>query len=108
MGWGNVTGALRWNRVFSPRLFVNTTLDVRALRLRHVVRVDQQVRWPTPHDRLLRLHVRHPRPGRQGRRRVRPDDRHYLRAGVGAVTHRFSPGALSFEIDGVNESDSAT
>lgn len=24
--WGNVTGTLRWNHIFNPRLFVNTTL----------------------------------------------------------------------------------
>ena len=30
--WGNIVGSLRWNHVFSPRLFVNTTLNYTQYR----------------------------------------------------------------------------
>ena len=34
LGWGNTTGTLRWNHLFSQKLFLNTTLSVTNFRFR--------------------------------------------------------------------------
>lgn len=33
LGWGNLTGALRWNHIWSPKLFSNTTLTYSKYKL---------------------------------------------------------------------------
>lgn len=99
LGWGNVTGALRWNRVISPRLFVNTTLTFARYGFDTQSEVIEEFDGRTTTDFFAYTSGIRDIGGKVNAE-FRPDDRHYLRAGIGVIGHRFSPGALSFEIDG--------
>ena len=106
MGWGNVTAALRWNRVLSPRLFVNTTL--RFARYDFDVSSEAQSEFTSEGDRITQTD----RFGYTSGIRDwggaidaewRASDAHYVRAGASATAHRFSPGGFSSTVDGVEQ-----
>lgn len=98
LGWGNVTSALRWNHIWSPKLFANTTLtysryrfetsngyESRELENRTVVSEDKfdllyfsginDVAGKIDFDFL-------------------PSPDHYIRFGANAILHTFKPGTF--------------
>ncbi|WP_223827597.1 TonB-dependent receptor [Hymenobacter armeniacus] len=83
--WGNTIGTLRWNHVFSPRLFVNTTLAVSDYQYSLTNRLDQfsfglgsNIR-----DYTARTDVEYT-----------PTDKHLFKAGALFTQHRFGVGRL--------------
>lgn len=103
--WGNFTGSLRWNHVFSPRLFSNTTFTASDFQLssgRLVAFYNNSAPNVPPEFSfrdsssvvsLFRTRVRD--------LSIKTDlsyfaNRHLtLRSGLGLTTHRFQPGVLS-------------
>ncbi len=109
LGWGNVTSALRWNHIWSPKLFANTTLtysryrfetsngyESRELENKTVVSEDKfdllyfsginDVAGKIDFDFL-------------------PSPDHYIRFGANVILHTFKPGSFragysSFEAGG--------
>lgn len=98
LGWGNITSALRWNHIWSPRLFANSTLTYsrykfntengfgsRELENKSVVSEDKfdlsylsginDVAAKIDFDFL-------------------PVPEHYVRFGANAILHTFKPGAF--------------
>ena len=83
--WGNTVGALRWNHVFSPRLFVNTTVSVSDYQYNITNRLDQ-------FSFALGSSIR----DYSGRTdfEFTPNDRHALKFGGQFTQHRFGVGRL--------------
>ena len=98
-GWGNLTTALRWNRVLSSKLFANTTLTY--TRYRFEVEAEERSRsrqgGQTSED-VFKL--RYDSGIRDWSARLDldylPSPNHYIRLGGSAVFHRFSPGASQY------------
>ncbi|MBJ6109709.1 TonB-dependent receptor [Hymenobacter sp. BT523] len=83
--WGNTIGTLRWNHVFSPRLFVNTSVAVSDYQYSLTNRLDQfsfglgsNIR-----DYTARTDVEYT-----------PTDKHLFKAGALFTQHRFGVGRL--------------
>ena len=83
--WGNTLGALRWNHVFSPRLFVNTTASVSDYKYELTNRLDQF---------SFRLGSRITDYSARTDVEYTPTDRHVLRAGAVLTQHVFGVGRL--------------
>lgn len=100
-GWGNVTGALRVNHVFSPRLFANVTATLS--RYGFGVDVREETRIASTTDGYA---MRYRSAIRDVGVRVDfdyvPSPRHYVRAGASVTQHRFSPGAISGNLENVD------
>ncbi|PJJ59259.1 TonB-dependent receptor-like protein [Hymenobacter chitinivorans DSM 11115] len=84
--WGNAVGALRWNHVFSPKLFLNTTASVTRYQYQIANRLDQFGFSLSSEilDYALRSDLDY-----------LASDKHTLKLGVSATTHRFNVGRLS-------------
>ncbi|UYZ64991.1 TonB-dependent receptor [Hymenobacter weizhouensis] len=83
--WGNKVGALRWNHVFNRKLFLNTTASVTSYKYSITNKLDQfsfslasDIR-----DLTLRTDLDY-----------LPNDRHTLKFGATATSHRFGTGRL--------------
>ena len=83
--WGNTVGSLRWNHVFSPKLFANTTAAVSDYKYNLTNKLDQ-------FSFGLGSNIR----DYTGRTdfEYTPDDRHHLKAGAMLTQHRFGVGRL--------------
>ena len=84
--WGNTLGALRWNHVFSPKLFVNTTASVSDYKYTLTNKLDQFSF--TLGSRITDY---------TGRTdfEYTPDDRHQLKFGAVLTQHTFGVGRLN-------------
>ena len=103
--WGNTTAALRWNHLFSDKLFANTTLTFSD----YDFNVNQEERFERGDAELVAA--------QRYRSGVRdwgatidfdylPGPRHYVRFGAGATLHDFNPGALSqIDVDATTRLD---
>ncbi|MCC2548081.1 TonB-dependent receptor [Hymenobacter sp. BT175] len=83
--WGNTVGALRWNHVFSPRLYVNTSVSYTRYQYDITNKLDQfsfglgsDIR-----DLALRTDFSYV-----------PNDRHTVQFGATTTNHRFGVGRL--------------
>ena len=83
--WGNTVGALRWNHVFSPRLFVNTSVSVSDYKYNLTNRLDQF---------SFGLGSRITDYSGRTDFEYTPNDRHLLKAGAMLTQHRFGVGRL--------------
>ena len=95
LDWGNLTGALRWTRVLSPRAFAAVTLTASDYRF-DVGAYTEEARG-TPDESVAR--IRYTSGIRDLGARADLDlalgRGHTARVGGGATLHRFTPGALS-------------
>ncbi len=93
--WGNLTGALRWTRVLSPRAFAAVT--VTASDYRFDVGSNVEEARGTPDEAIARIRytsgIRDL--GARADLDLSPGRGHTVRVGGGATLHRFTPGALS-------------
>jgi hypothetical protein len=90
--WGNATGTLRWNHVFGPRAFANTTLvfndyqfDFRAKQENFEVGLSSGIRdlgWKTDLD-------------------FYPSPQHKIKMGVSVTHHTFVPNVASGRQDSI-------
>ncbi|WP_426492706.1 TonB-dependent receptor [Hymenobacter sp. 102] len=83
--WGNAVGSLRWNHVFNPRLFLNTTASVTHYKYQIRNQLDQFAFNLSSDIRDLTL---------RSDLDYLPNDRHALKFGVTATHHRFGTGSL--------------
>lgn len=101
VGWGNATGALRWNHLFNDKLFSNTTLTYS--RFFYESR-DQYTRETTLSDQPLvrdllyfRYHSNNRDFGLSTDFDYRPNPDQTIRFGASAVLHHFQPGRFSYD-----------
>ena len=83
--WGNTVGSLRWNHVFSPKLFVNTTFSTTRYQYGIANKLDQFGFSLSSdiQDYALRTDFEYA-----------PSDKHTFKAGVTATSHLFGVGRL--------------
>ena len=85
--WGNTIGSLRWNHVFSPRLFVNTTVSVSDYKYNLTNKLADAFSFNLG-SRITDY---------TGRTdfEYTPNDRHLLKAGAILTQHTFGVGRLN-------------
>lgn len=97
LDWGNITSAVRWNHVFTPKLFLNTTATFSQYEFGTNIGVEDRDKNPggQPDDigKFL-LKYRSGIDDWAGRLDFdwRPDPRHDVRFGAHAIRHSFDPG----------------
>jgi hypothetical protein len=93
-GWGNLMGTLRWNHVFSPKLFSNTTLNYSRYSFSTNYNYDYQL---DSTGNLVQLYGRYYSMIRDAVFKLdfeyRPNPWHTIKFGTGAIAHAFDPGA---------------
>ena len=94
--WGNITTALRWNWIVSPKLFANTTLTYSEYKLNSIAGYERQ------RDTALQAATGKYTSGINdvaGRIDFDylPNPKHRIRFGAGVVHHTYNPGA--FQVD---------
>lgn len=95
LNWGNITTALRWNHVFSPRLFSNSTLTYSRYRFNIFSKYEEE---GTNGQDDLKQEAKYYSGIEDITAKLefdfvpRPD--HYLRFGVNLTQHHFTPGAI--------------
>lgn len=98
LGWGNLTGALRWNHVFTDKLFANTTLTYSNYSLDTRVKFGTDITSP-PSQEFISLQYL------SGIRDYAakidfdyvPNPQHFVRFGAHAISHLFKPGVFNLE-----------
>lgn len=101
-GWGNSTSALRWNHVFSPRLFANSTLTYSQYRFRTKVEYNSFERegGQTTQEDINNVDYRSGINDWAAKVDFdfMPNPAHYVRFGGGAILHTFKPGQFRSRI----------
>lgn len=85
--WGNATTTARWNHVFTPRLFMNTSATFTDYRYTLNQEVDVFKAEVSSHIRDISL---------KADLDFAANPRHYIRFGGGGIYHTFGVGRLSF------------
>lgn len=99
LSWGNTITALRWNRVFSPKLFGNLTATHSRYRFDVFRNFEEVIKSPTEVEKTFAKDEY-----RSGIRDFAikldfdwlPQHNHYIRFGSNVILHQFSPGVYSF------------
>jgi hypothetical protein len=99
-GWGNTTLALRWNHLFSNRLFGNLTLT----RSEYEFSLSSDERYRDG-SHLLRYTSGIEDLGARYDLDFMPSPQHAIKAGIAVVSHDFRPGAAHFRIEGDQNMD---
>ncbi len=109
--WGNITSALRWNHIFTPKLFSNTTLTYSRYRFD----ISEDYRYEYLNDTTNQIMVD------RGLSRYLsgiedyaakidfdylPAPQHSVRFGASAIHHTFRPGALNYQYDDASYGES--
>lgn len=94
--WGNVITAMRWNRVFTPKLFANFTGTFS--RYRFSIFQNYEERSPDGDVFFENQYVSGIRDwAAKADFDFIPTPNHYIRFGANTIAHRFSPGVLSYK-----------
>jgi len=99
VSWANTALALRWNHLFSPRLFVNTTAIFGRYHLMQQHRTKYELLDPDEYrkDEFLNEYQSNIQDvGLKTAFEFYPDHRHLLRWGIQGVHHRFLPGIRTY------------
>ncbi len=101
-GWGNRTAALRWNHVFSPRLFANSTLTYSRYRFNTNVAYTskEQEKGKVISEDINDVNYFSGINDWAGKVDFdfMPNPAHYIRFGAGAILHTFKPGQFRSRI----------
>ena len=99
--WGNIIGALRWNRELSSQLFANTTFTYSRYKFKTGIEYtykddDDEEKFLFEYtsgieDLALKIDLDH-----------LPNPDHYLKYGAGATYHNFTPGVNFYEFSGTD------
>lgn len=102
-GWGNVTTALRWNHVWTPKLFSNTTLTFSQYDLELGATYGSYDVAADERDRISLNYVSgiNDFAGKIDFDYL-PSPRHFIRFGLSGIHHTFKPG--KFDLDQIDES----
>jgi hypothetical protein len=99
LDWGNAIGALRWNYVFNPRLFSNTTLTYTnyLFRVRNEFETER-VSGGVGRTEYNRIQYRSGIKdwGARVDFNYLPNPEHYIKFGGGYIYHTFNPGVNRF------------
>ena len=103
IGWGNLTTALRWNHVWSPNLFSNTTLTLSD----YTFDTDNRFKETEGSSLVSELKLAYTSGIRDWAGRIDfdylPVPKHYIRYGAGVIAHTFKPGV--FDLLNADEED---
>lgn len=98
LGWGNITSALRWNHLITPRLFMNTTLSLSDYKL------DTRAKYGTEYaltDDIEEISLSYLSGIRDWAARLDfdyvPNPDHYIKFGLHFIDHKFKPGLFILE-----------
>ncbi len=103
--WGNITTALRWNHVWNPKLFSNTTLTYSRYKLNFGV-LDGETDSITTFKDEISLDYRSGIADFAAKIDFDyvPNPDHFIRFGISGIHHRFNPGVFALEqIDEANQ-----
>ncbi|MBG8552505.1 TonB-dependent receptor [Hymenobacter guriensis] len=93
LGWGNLTAALRWNRVLNNQLFLNTHLTYSKYQFN--IGVEDESRRGGQTDKTSLRYFSNIRDiSLKSDLDYLPSPDHYIRAGGQYIRHSFKPGAL--------------
>lgn len=110
LGWGNRTAALRWNHIFGPKLFANTTLTYSRYRFNTNFGYESKNYNNTgaieerDDFKLTYLSGIRDWAGRIDFDYV-PNPVHYVRFGVSSIAHTFQPGQFRSRIYSISPQD---
>jgi hypothetical protein len=110
MGWGNQAYALRWNHIFSPRLFSNVTLNYSQFLFSTNYSYDYQALDIPEKDYMVgKYYSQVENAGAKIDFDYRPNPVHAMRFGGQVTFHGFRPGITSFNnsTDGQQLTDTA-
>ncbi|RYF48134.1 MAG: TonB-dependent receptor, partial [Cytophagaceae bacterium] len=103
IGWGNATGTLRWNHLFSDKVFGNASLIFSKYDFS--ISADNK---DTFNDRTTEFNLRYTSGIRDFGIKydldIYPNPQHSLKVGVQATAHRFTPSAVVLKNTELNES----
>ncbi len=96
LGWGNLTSALRWNHVWNPKLFSNTTATFSKYELDTYVSFGEENVETKAYQEISLDYV-------SGINDVSakidfdylPSPNHFIRFGASAILHEFKPGSFN-------------
>lgn len=102
--WGNITSALRWNHMFTPKLFSNTTLTYSRYRFDISNEYRYEYLEDSSNQKLVDSGLAKYLSGIEDYAAkidfdYLPSPNHYVRFGVNAIRHTFRPGALNLRYD---------
>jgi len=110
--WGNLTSALRWNRVYTPKLFGNTTMTYSRYNfVTAISEEDEYTSWSNPDDETI-YHDKFEISYLSGIEDyalktdfdLLPSPNHKIKFGAGGIYHIFKPGVSALRIsDGENK-----
>jgi hypothetical protein len=101
LAWGNLTGAFRWNHVFTNRLFGNTTLTYSRYRMNIYMNMWQSE--PDSADEYYGMDYLSGINDWSGKLSFDylPSPNHYIRFGGNLIYHTFNPGAIGTNMEAV-------
>lgn len=97
LGWGNITGSIRWNYVMNPKLFSNLTLTYSRFNF-DVGSSDKNTTLKSQWAEDIRFHFISGIQDRGIRYDIdyNPHPNHYMKIGGGFVNHIFTPGINTY------------
>ena len=110
LGWGNKTAALRWNHVFTPKLFANTTVTLSRYKFDTEIGIDgkeydneEKIISSDVFDLNYLSGIRD-WAGKIDFDYI-PNPQHYVRFGSNVIYHTFQPGKFTSKISLVSPTD---
>ncbi|MDR6565542.1 TonB-dependent Receptor Plug Domain [Chitinophaga ginsengisegetis] len=98
LGWGNTIGAIRWNHIYSPKLFSNVTLNYSQYEF--FTEIEHKYKLAASGEKSD-VYGRYNSVMENNGGRIdfdyRPDPRHSVRFGAITTVHKFKPGYSTFE-----------
>jgi TonB dependent receptor/TonB-dependent Receptor Plug Domain/CarboxypepD_reg-like domain len=96
LGWGNRTAALRWNHIFSPKLFANTTATYSRYRFETVTGAENRFFDNNVLQEESRFRLSYLSGINDWAAKIDfdflPNPAHYIRFGASGILHTFLPG----------------
>ncbi len=98
-GWGNITGAARWNHIWNPKLFSNTTLTYSQYKLNFGAEFGSRYRdQSTIRENIALAYISGIYDfGAKIDFDYLPDPNHFIKFGISGIHHRFAPGTFDLE-----------
>lgn len=101
LGWQNLTGTLRWNHIFSPRLFSNITLTTSKYRF-STLQEEKVTQQNYDRHQFQKLNSGITDYSAKIDLSYQPVSTHYIRMGANLTAHKFLPGS-SYEKSSLND-----
>ena len=101
LDWGNLTSTLRWNYLFSNRLFANTTITYSKYQFNTLSRIVEQFQEVNTQETFNEIVYRSGIEDWNAKIDFdyRPSPAHYIRFGANATRHAFTPGIGRYKFE---------